>query len=416
MPQYPSGQSSTGSALLPPQRYHQRPLPPQPTSSSSASSRPSIPYFYETFRGFVKTKRDAQILIEACVAGHLSPLNSFPVDMSRMQIKSGTVIVFAEHSNSTQMMRWRDGGKWSPSRINQDFLLYREVEAVKPGDGPVVAVQNEIMPQFVNPITRPNTRLVPNGFAKRTITLTGSDGKEYRVISYFYPHDVSHLYEGEIQAAPPADVDMLDGERPDANSTVNLRQRIVFPAPNTILKYGRIETGGQPFMTPSKVPALARFRNPPSSGSLIPQRKQSSPLRSVIIPSQATFPHPLPQQQQPQQQFQQIGSSLSFQPQKQQHLDQDNYNAHRQHFSSPHGQESSSSFYQQQPHEQHQQPEYFHNPNHQYFIAHNNISSMNASVCPCGGIGPKVKYNPDWEQEPAVLAPLSNFHDDSANA
>ncbi|KAJ3019369.1 UNVERIFIED_CONTAM: hypothetical protein HDU68_010679 [Siphonaria sp. JEL0065] len=41
---------------------------------------------------------------------------------------------------------------------------------------------------------RANCRFIPNGLAKRTIGLTGSDGLKYRVISYFYPMDVEHFY------------------------------------------------------------------------------------------------------------------------------------------------------------------------------------------------------------------------------
>ncbi|KAJ3286815.1 hypothetical protein HDU79_006182 [Rhizoclosmatium sp. JEL0117] len=41
---------------------------------------------------------------------------------------------------------------------------------------------------------RANCRFIPNGLAKRTIGLTGSDGLKYRVISYFFPLDVEHLF------------------------------------------------------------------------------------------------------------------------------------------------------------------------------------------------------------------------------
>ncbi|KAJ3052785.1 hypothetical protein HDU99_008108, partial [Rhizoclosmatium hyalinum] len=47
-----------------------------------------------------------------------------------------------------------------------------------------------IDPQFTNIVLRPGTHILPSGLAKRTITLTGSDSKRYRVINYFNPSDV----------------------------------------------------------------------------------------------------------------------------------------------------------------------------------------------------------------------------------
>ncbi|TPX56705.1 hypothetical protein CcCBS67573_g09325 [Chytriomyces confervae] len=129
-----------------------------PVNTATATTTTNV----ETFYGYVKN-----------------------LDLSHVNIRSGTVLVFAENNHHSMMVRWRDGERWSPSRIHGQFLLYRTTGA------------------------RPNTRLVPNGFAKRTITLTGSDSKRYRVISYFYPSDVAHLYgdppEASIVARHPSD-------------------------------------------------------------------------------------------------------------------------------------------------------------------------------------------------------------------
>ncbi|KAJ3243179.1 hypothetical protein HDU77_010513, partial [Chytriomyces hyalinus] len=58
----------------------------------------------------------------------------------------------------------------------------------------VASTEAEQCTRFRNTVLRPQTRFVPNGLAKRTITLTGSNGLRYRVISYFYPPSVAHLY------------------------------------------------------------------------------------------------------------------------------------------------------------------------------------------------------------------------------
>ncbi|KAI8611801.1 Gti1/Pac2 family-domain-containing protein [Chytriomyces sp. MP71] len=180
-------------------RSTQTPTPKPDQQMASANHQ-----FLETFYGYVKNRMDALLLIEACIDGTLFPLNVTPVDLSRVRIRSGTVLVFAENSSHSMMVRWRDGERWSPSRIHGQFLLYREVISTR-HDSNSNGEQPETCTRFSTSGARPNTRLVPNGFAKRTITLTGSDGNRYRVISYFYPSDVSHLYGDEPgTVAPPS--------------------------------------------------------------------------------------------------------------------------------------------------------------------------------------------------------------------
>ncbi|KAJ3026575.1 UNVERIFIED_CONTAM: hypothetical protein HDU68_005435 [Siphonaria sp. JEL0065] len=41
---------------------------------------------------------------------------------------------------------------------------------------------------------RPDTKLIPNGLVRRCISMNGSDGKRYRVLSYFFPCHVQHFY------------------------------------------------------------------------------------------------------------------------------------------------------------------------------------------------------------------------------
>ncbi|KAJ3078234.1 hypothetical protein HK100_010786, partial [Physocladia obscura] len=152
---------------------------------------------FESWFGFVKERADAVLLVEAVIAGTVKALKMVPADAT---LRSGSVIVFAESSLQTQMTRWRDGESWSPSRIHGPFLLYREVESTK---GKVaVAAQNEKC-RFGTTSFRPNSRPVQNGFAKRTITLIGSDNNKYRVISYFFPQDVAHMY-GDASTATTA--------------------------------------------------------------------------------------------------------------------------------------------------------------------------------------------------------------------
>ncbi|KAI9326320.1 Gti1/Pac2 family-domain-containing protein [Obelidium mucronatum] len=155
--------------------------------AQNSSSPPRNVKFHETYYGFVKSKHDAMLLVEACIAGELQPLNVTPVDLTELRIQSGTVIVFGECTSHMQMIRWRDGGKWSPSRINDRFLLYREVCATTTNDL-IHPVGNEVS-RFTNVNTRPSTRLVPHGFAKRTISVFGHLYAAGRGVRQHHNHD-----------------------------------------------------------------------------------------------------------------------------------------------------------------------------------------------------------------------------------
>ncbi|KAJ3024054.1 UNVERIFIED_CONTAM: hypothetical protein HDU68_008342 [Siphonaria sp. JEL0065] len=113
------------------------------------------------------------------------------MNLTSIQITSGTVLVFKEDSSSS-MVRWRDGKRWSPSRPQGQFLLYREVEA---NSKPYTHRESELSTRFTNMSLRGQCRFIPNGLAKRTIGLIGSDGNRYRVICYFQPADAERFYE-----------------------------------------------------------------------------------------------------------------------------------------------------------------------------------------------------------------------------
>ncbi|KAJ3394108.1 hypothetical protein HDU84_000136 [Entophlyctis sp. JEL0112] len=173
-------------------------------TSSSISAAASAHWLQsvESWFGFVKEKADAVALVEAVIARRIRALKMVP---ATAKLRSGSVIVFAESSLQTQMTRWRDGESWSPSRIQGTFLLYREVESTK-----IKQLKknpdSDDKGRFATTSFRPNTRPVSNGFAKRTITVIGSDNNKYRVISYFFPHDVAYLYhETSAFSTPPTD-------------------------------------------------------------------------------------------------------------------------------------------------------------------------------------------------------------------
>ncbi|KAI8610613.1 Gti1/Pac2 family-domain-containing protein [Chytriomyces sp. MP71] len=160
---------------------------------SSFDGHPERPKKIETWFGFVKDPEDAQMLVNACVQGALKCAEDMPLAGNRTEpLRSGSVVVFCENSESMRV-RWRDGLNWSCSKISGRFLLYREVVI---GDTPVPQ-QRERHSNFIVQNVRKDTKLIPNGLAKRTISLVGDDGRRYRVINYFSPTDVSHFYKNK---------------------------------------------------------------------------------------------------------------------------------------------------------------------------------------------------------------------------
>ncbi|KAH8879398.1 hypothetical protein GQ53DRAFT_672161, partial [Thozetella sp. PMI_491] len=87
-----------------------------------------------TWRGHVNTTMDALVLFEACLNGDLFHCARRPHDREREDlIRSGNVFIYEEHSSGIK--RWTDGYNWSPSRILNNFLIYRELEkAFPPGE------------------------------------------------------------------------------------------------------------------------------------------------------------------------------------------------------------------------------------------------------------------------------------------
>ncbi|KAJ3265705.1 hypothetical protein HDU77_004235 [Chytriomyces hyalinus] len=246
--------------LVPPQQPaypDPQPSPPSPTvsnNSGSESARPTSsepqdqPAPQETFYGFIKDAMDALLVIEACLKGLLNPFKSGSDASGQLAIRSGTVIVFAE--SSTQMKRWRDGERWSPSRAHGPFLLYREVESVRTTTdardaATAFAVIPGLDPSFSTKTLKPCTRWVQDGLNKKTITLIGSDGQRHRVISYYNRNDVLHLYPDAVPETPSA----FFGEPPSnphdsslqQDSFKNLTTPSLTPSLKSILDTGDID-------------------------------------------------------------------------------------------------------------------------------------------------------------------------------
>ncbi|KAF2750447.1 hypothetical protein M011DRAFT_243154 [Sporormia fimetaria CBS 119925] len=90
------------------------------------------PAFRPTWFGYLDTTKDAMTVIEAALQGRLSHISRRPHDKERAEmLSSGTVLVYEE--NASGIKRWTDAVHWSPSRVMNNYLIYRQlVRALRP--------------------------------------------------------------------------------------------------------------------------------------------------------------------------------------------------------------------------------------------------------------------------------------------
>ncbi|KAI8710405.1 hypothetical protein NCS52_01577100 [Fusarium sp. LHS14.1] len=143
-----------------------------------------------TFNGYIDTTYDALVVFEACLSGRLSLALRRPRDYERRElIQSGNVFIFKEGSG---LKRWTDGVNWSPSRILDNFLVYRELErslgtgrqrkAKKMRTGAIPNTNNEdrrLISSLVN-----SYDFKHKGLVKKTTKIT-FQGEAYHLVCYY---------------------------------------------------------------------------------------------------------------------------------------------------------------------------------------------------------------------------------------
>ncbi|KAJ3012521.1 UNVERIFIED_CONTAM: hypothetical protein HDU68_001157 [Siphonaria sp. JEL0065] len=281
--------------------------------------------------------------------------------------------------------------------------------------------------RFVNTVVRGKTKFVMNGMAKRTLTLTGSDGNRYRVISYFYPCDVGHLY-GDPVVEKNSQMLACPSQLPEFARFANKVAVPPFTMPD--LSYSALNRS-------SSGTNLAAMASASSSSS-----SASSSFASTSAAASSASSRPI------------MDSPRSQLIQNQQRMhEQNRQGQHHEHMSqksmpypSPHQQ--SYTVNKQHPpqrivREEELNADAFHHPIFQLqqrqpcqtpFLTHhqhNNSNGVNSSAAPstlestclCGGLGIRkaVDYfrsDPFWTEFPVVLAPLrmkKDFCDEDTN-
>ncbi|KAF2788409.1 hypothetical protein K505DRAFT_109623 [Melanomma pulvis-pyrius CBS 109.77] len=106
--------------------------PPPPRPHIAGALVKAQPAFKPTWHGFLDTTKDAMTIVEAALQGRLSHISRRPHDKERAEmLTSGTILVYEE--NASGIKRWTDAVHWSPSRVMNNCLIYRQlVRALKP--------------------------------------------------------------------------------------------------------------------------------------------------------------------------------------------------------------------------------------------------------------------------------------------
>ncbi|TPX70237.1 hypothetical protein SpCBS45565_g01858 [Spizellomyces sp. 'palustris'] len=178
------------------------PSPPPETLPEIIRSWASTPLQeFEAFYGYMSTPSDALLILDACRKGMLHTLKQRPKKPLRtadktgeddtIVIRSGTIIVFEE--NGTRMRRWRDGLKWTPSRISGPFLIYRELDTCQSApeaaiSSPPAEYARGVDPPYSAALTG-SASVKPTGLIKKTFAATLQNAK-YHIISYYAREDV----------------------------------------------------------------------------------------------------------------------------------------------------------------------------------------------------------------------------------
>ncbi|KAI8648774.1 hypothetical protein NCS55_01486000 [Fusarium keratoplasticum] len=154
-----------------------------------------------TFNGYIRTTYDALIVFEACLSGELKYVpRRLTGDERRGLIRSGNVFIYNEHESG--MKRWTDGVSWSPSRILDNFLVYRELQGHngKPkkreqmADGAIKRLNTTNEDRSLIGALVDSYDFKQEGLVKKTISITFQD-VSHHLVSYYKCEDIrKHLF------------------------------------------------------------------------------------------------------------------------------------------------------------------------------------------------------------------------------
>ncbi|RPD56291.1 hypothetical protein L226DRAFT_469157 [Lentinus tigrinus ALCF2SS1-7] len=168
---------------------------------ASTTTTPTTPTKPEILRGWVKTTRDAMLVFEATRVGIVPRVTRrFHELEKRSIIRSGAIFVFTEEESGIK--RWTDPYLWSASRMQGNFLMYRERddEHGPQMDSPYrcsamssfteyAELLDPELEHYILGSWNKGKGLKKNGLMKKAISIS-IEGTVYHLISYYYPSDV----------------------------------------------------------------------------------------------------------------------------------------------------------------------------------------------------------------------------------
>jgi hypothetical protein len=117
---------------------------------------------------YIENTSDALLVIYATIHGLLEPCVARLEHSDRLKITSGSTFCYSESLSGIK--RWTDGKLWSPSRIQNEFLIYRELDS-----------KTSIRKEFK-----------VNGLVKKSLSCN-INNQTWHVVNYYYNYDMGRL-------------------------------------------------------------------------------------------------------------------------------------------------------------------------------------------------------------------------------
>ncbi|WAQ84463.1 hypothetical protein PtA15_5A33 [Puccinia triticina] len=116
------------------QQHPSNPAPIRDPLDRQQQQRSNIEHYKSSaepaYSGYIGSTHDALIIFSGCYLGDFPMVSRRLHERERRSIRSGSVYVFDE--TKAGIKRWTDGRVWSPSRILNNFLVYREIDQKRP--------------------------------------------------------------------------------------------------------------------------------------------------------------------------------------------------------------------------------------------------------------------------------------------
>ncbi|POW03507.1 hypothetical protein PSTT_11017 [Puccinia striiformis] len=203
--------------------HHPDPAPIREVPDHQQQQRTNIEHYKSSanpaYDGYIGSTHDALIIFSGCFRGDFPMVSRRLHERERRSIRSGAVYVFDE--TRAGIKRWTDGRVWSPSRILNNFLVYREIDQKRP------TATNNASGSSTNP-PNPNAGTPPTASASAANTTHKHDGdksKSNQLNSgssplstqaqssnphYSRPHSINPTGQSRTETRNPSELTSLD--------------------------------------------------------------------------------------------------------------------------------------------------------------------------------------------------------------